>query len=306
MNDVFVRDKKSIKSMSLTRILLLLPMIIYGLYKNGIFLYNQGMGKFFTLTKPLIFILGSAFVGAFVNIIYEYIIKRKKEKLIDALFSSFHIEYGIILGCVISINTNLLIYFSVLFLVLLISKFINLRVNVIALMFIIGYLIHIFVLKEYVFMNLYESTTNLSLDMFDYFLGRGVGGIASTNVLLLVVAFIIYFITNNNKTNVTISSIVTICLLFAIYGLATNTSIKMLLFGHDYIFILGLIGAEFISSCYTPKGMVIFGVLTGLISFGLYFVIPVLAPYIAILIVSLFHVLIDKYSGKVSVKQLTR
>jgi hypothetical protein len=104
--------------------------------------------------------------------------------------------------------------------------------------------------KDYSFMNLYESTTNLSLDMFDYFLGRGVGGIASTNVLLLVGALVILFVTNNNKSNITISAIVTICFIFAIYGLITNTSIKMLLFGHDYIFILGFIGAEYLTHSY--------------------------------------------------------
>ena len=296
MNNIFVRDKKSIKTMSLTRILLLLPLIIYGTYKNGIFLYTQEMGKFLMLAKPLIFILGSALVGALVNIFYEYIIKRRKEKILDAMFSSFHIEYGIILACVISINTEFIIYFPVLFFFLLITKFIKMRINVIALMFIIIYTLHIFLYHGYNFANLYEMTTNLSLDMFDYFLGRGVGGIASTNVLLLVVYMLVLFITNNNKTNVSLSAIITIAFIFAIYGLVTGESIKLLLFGHDYIFILGVIGAEYLTSCYTPNGMIIFGIAIGLITFGLYFITPVLAPYIAIVVVSLFNVLIDKYS----------
>ena len=40
-NNVYVRSNKSIKSITLTKLLFLLPLIIYGFYKNGIYLYQE-------------------------------------------------------------------------------------------------------------------------------------------------------------------------------------------------------------------------------------------------------------------------
>ena len=135
-NNVYVRSKRSIKNITLLRIVLLLPLIIYGLYKNGIYLYINKYTNILGLFKPLVFILIGALIGAIVNILYEYIIKRNKDKLIDVIFSSFHVEYGMLLGCIASLNTNLIIYSSVIFVVFIISKFLKNRINTICFIFI--------------------------------------------------------------------------------------------------------------------------------------------------------------------------
>ena len=38
-NNVYVRSNRSIKNITLLRMLLLLPLIIYGVYKNGVYLF---------------------------------------------------------------------------------------------------------------------------------------------------------------------------------------------------------------------------------------------------------------------------
>ena len=94
-NSVFVRNNKSIKTISLARMSFMFPLIIYGFYQNHL---TNLIGLF----KPLIFIFGGALIGFLVNIIYEKIIMKNKEKIIDCAFSSFHIEYGLILGMIVS------------------------------------------------------------------------------------------------------------------------------------------------------------------------------------------------------------
>ena len=47
MNNVYIRSKKNIFNISIVRIILLIPMILYGIYKNGIFLY---INKYTNLT----------------------------------------------------------------------------------------------------------------------------------------------------------------------------------------------------------------------------------------------------------------
>ena len=51
MNNVYVRGNTSIKSISLTRLFLLLPLIIYGCYKNGVYLYTSNYINLFDMLK---------------------------------------------------------------------------------------------------------------------------------------------------------------------------------------------------------------------------------------------------------------
>jgi len=92
-----MRSNRSIKSITLTRLLLLVPMMAYGIYKNGLYLYFHHYIGLQELFKPVLLIVGSAIIGGVINLLYEYGVKRRKEKISEALFSSFHIEYIICL-----------------------------------------------------------------------------------------------------------------------------------------------------------------------------------------------------------------
>ena len=128
-NNVYVRSNKSIKSISLIRITLLIPLIIYGIYKHGIYLFVNNYTNIYGLLKPAIIILTGGLIGMIVNIIYEYLIKKNKDKFIDVIFSSFHIEYGLIIGCVSSINVNILLFIGMTFVLLFLSSLIIIRLH---------------------------------------------------------------------------------------------------------------------------------------------------------------------------------
>lgn len=289
--NVYVRSNKSIFTISITRIIFLLPLIIYGFYKNGIYLYQNNYINMIQIFKPLAFILSGALIGALVNYLYDLIKRNKKKKIIDSLFSTFYIEYGIVLGCLMSINTNILIFILVTFILLMLSRFIKQRINYIALIFIIIYAISYFT-GGFSYANIYE-TGKFSLDLADYIIGRGIGGIATTHILFVIIAIFGLFITSNSKTTITVSGLITLLILFVVYGIVSNESMY-LIFSNSYIFILTFVATDSISSCYTKNGMTIYGILIGLLTFGLYFVNPIIAPFIAIAIVSLFNNLIDR------------
>ena len=97
MKNVYIRNENSILRISLIYILSLLPLIGYGLYKNGIYLYQKGFVTILGLFKPLLFIITGCILGALVNIIHAKLINKSNDKLIDILFSSFHIVYGLII-----------------------------------------------------------------------------------------------------------------------------------------------------------------------------------------------------------------
>ena len=202
MNNVYVRSKKNIYQISITRILLLLPMILYGVYKNGLFLYINKYTNLYGLFRPLIFIFGGAFIGAMVNVIYELIFNKKNNNnptIREILFSSFHIEYGIILGCLVSINTNVLVFFLSVFGLLMVSKFFKNRVNIMCVIFITIYAIQTLVLQNFDYMNIYESNKLFEYNILDYIIGKNVGGIASTNILINLLVFVYFFQLYNNS-----------------------------------------------------------------------------------------------------------
>ncbi len=299
MNNVYIRNKKSIKTISLMRILCLVPLIIYGFYRTGIYLYTHKFCSLLMMFKPLLLILTGALIGGIVNIIYELLIKHKKDSLSEILFSSFHIEYGIVLGCISSINTNLAIFAGCLFVLFFISKFFNNHINIMAVCFIAIYLISL-TIGPYIFESSYELSKTFSLNLFDYLIGRAPGGIASNHIILLFISVVALAITNNNKTEITIASIFTYSLIAIIYAIITKGSILNMLFLNNYLFIYSYIATDSVTSSYTNYGKIAFGILIGLITFGFWFLNPVLAPFIAIIIVSILNNLIDRICRKIS------
>lgn len=295
-NNVYVRSSKSIFSISLTRLLFILPMIIYGFYKNGIYLYQNGYISLFNVFRPLIIIFGSAIIASLINIIYEMLIKKNKDKLINILFSSFTIEYAVLIACVMSINVNLIIYFGVLSVLLFISKFLNNRVNVMAIIFLVIYGISYFT-TGFSYANSYENSKVFSYTIMDYFIGRGSGGIASTHIIFLALAIFGLFITSNNKTDITLSSIITFIAVLIFISIFNHINVIENIFNNNIPFIFALIATDSVTSCYTSRGMIIFGVLIGIIASLFSIINPIIAPFIAILIVSLFNILIDKYAN---------
>lgn len=292
-NNIYVRNKTSIKTISLTRIAFLLPLIIYGVYKNGIYLYQHGFVSLLGMFKPIILILTGAFIGAIVNIAYEKIIKKNQGRIDEIIFSSFHVEYGIILACISSINTNIIVFTLATLVIFILSKFMNNRINTIAVTFLVIYAISI-ISGGYIFENSYELSKKFSLNMFDYLIGRGTGGIASTHILLLIVAIVGMYLTNNNKTEITIYSIISFIIPSFIYGLIASKDILSLIFLNNYIFIFSYVATDSVTSCYTANGKFIYGILIGLSTFGLSLLNPIIAPFISIAIFSILNNLIDR------------
>lgn len=292
-NNVYVRSNKSILTISLTRLILMIPMIIYGFYKNGIYLYQNDYVGVLGMLKPLIFIIGGGLIGLLVNFIYEKIIMHSDDNFFSSIFSSFHIEYGVLIGMVVSINTNILVFFTILFILLMLSKFLNNRVNIMAVTILIIYVISQYT-GSFAYANVYETSKHLSLSFADYLVGRGVGGIATTNILLLIVAIIGLLLTNNNKSSIFLSALITHVIIFFVFSVITHQSFPELLFANNCLFVYGLIATDPVTSCYTSKGMIIFGILLVLLTVLITPLNAVIAPFVALIIVSLLNNLLDR------------
>ena len=100
----YIHYRKDKNDLVNTYFLALLPVLLFGFYKNGILLYQNDLISFLDLFLPLSFYLVSIGIGFLVGVIFKV---NKKEMIL----------YSLILACTTSINTNLILYPILLFVV---------------------------------------------------------------------------------------------------------------------------------------------------------------------------------------------
>lgn len=290
-----IKSNNSIKSISINCLLSLIPLILFGFYKNGISLYIKDYVNIWGMFRPLLFIIIGGLIGIIVNIIYDKIILKNNNKLIDNIFGSFHMIYGILIACISSINTNLLLFSIVTFIVLFLSKFIkNNKINVVTVAGLIIFFI-MNLINEFSFLNVYEASNKFNMNAIDYLFGKGSGGIFTTNIILLVISYIILYCSKVYKKSIPIYSSISFLILTIIYCLVTKnvTNILNMIFTNGILFSFIFIASEPTSSSYTKYGQLIYGILVGILTFLLYLIQPALSSLGAILIASIFNNIID-------------
>lgn len=288
------KSNNSIKNISITYIISLLPLILFGFYKNGISLYIKKYISVLEMFKPLLIILLGFIIGIIVNIIYEKKVKKNKSSLNDIIFSSLHPIYGILIGGISSINTNILLFILVTFIILLISKFIKNKINYIVLAsLIIFFIMNIF--NKFSFLNIYEVSNKFNMNAIDYLFGKGSGGIITTNILLLIISYIILYNSKIYKRNIPIYSFISFLILSIIYCFIKNDigNIMNMLFTNGILFSFVYIASEPNSSSYTRLGSSLYGIIVGILSFIFYLINPALSSLGGIFIASILNSFID-------------
>ena len=295
MKNIYIRSNNSIAKMSLIYFLSLLPLILYGFYKNGIFLYIHKYVTILGLLKPLVFTFLGGLIGALVNIIYEKGIKKSKDSLIEILFSSFHIIYGLLIASLASINTNIFLFIFVTFAVLLTSKFVKTKnLNVVALASLLIILLT-YIFSDFTYLNAYESSNIFNLNAVDYLFGRGSGGINTTCIAFLILSLIILWNSNIYKKEIPIYSLITFFIIILGVCIYQNNieNVFNMLFTNGILFSFIFVATIPNSSSYTKVGKIIYGILTGILTYVFYLINPSLAVLGAIIISGILSSVID-------------
>ena len=291
MNKTYLKAKDNIKSINLNIFIALLPLLFTGFYKNGLKLYMNNLVSVYGLFKPLLFDIIGLLCGIIVNIIYNRI-KKSNNKV----FNDFYPLYGLLIASVISINTNIALFTTSTFILLLISKLLNNnKINIIA----FTSLIIIFIsnlLGQFTYLNLYEQKNTLTLDSLDYLIGRGSGGINTTYILVLIISLIVLSVNRYYEKEIPLYSSITFISCLTFYLIFTNKIGTILdnIFTNGILFSYIFIAPEFLTSSYTKKGKIIYSIIIGVVTFILYLFYPPLSALGGIIIASLCHRIIDK------------
>ena len=152
----------------------LIPLIIYGIYKNGYLLYLNHYISFLNIFKIVYLVL----ISLLISILIEYLFTK------NISFNYSHLDL-VIIALFCPYNISILLYSIIILIYRIIDEvFLNkYNINKIALMHLLLALI-MFLLGKYSYLNIAEANNIYLLNLGDIILGRGVGGIGTSSIIL--------------------------------------------------------------------------------------------------------------------------
>lgn len=275
----FVREETNIKKIISYLYISIIPLLIFGFYKNGIKSYDG----IYTL-HPLILDLVGFASGTVVSIILE-----KKKPL-----TSFYPFYGLLSASLVFPNTSIIVFGLICFISLFIYKKINKNnVNIVCVIALIVILISNFYETSY--LNLVINS-NTNLDGLDYLLGKGSAGLNASCTLLSLASYLYLSTKAFYKREIPLYSFLTYSILMVIYlsFIGDINSLFVRLLSNGTIFSLVFVSTMGTTSSYTKRGRICYALILGILMFILSFSFPSLAVISAIFLVSIMHKYIDK------------
>lgn len=275
----FVREETNIKKIISYLYISIIPLLIFGFYKNGIKSYDG-----IYILHPLILDLVGFASGTVVSIILE-----KKKPL-----TSFYPFYGLLSASLVFPNTSIIVFGLICFISLFIYKKINKNnVNIVCVIALIVILISNFYETSY--LNLVINS-NTNLDGLDYLLGKGSAGLNASCTLLSLTSYLYLSTKAFYKREIPLYSFLTYSILMVIYlsFIGDINSLFVRLLSNGTIFSLVFVSTMGTTSSYTKRGRICYALVLGILMFILSFSFPSLAVISAIFLVSIMHKYIDK------------
>lgn len=275
----FVREETNIKKIISYLYISIIPLLIFGFYKNGIKSYDG-----IYILHPLMLDLVGFASGVLVSIILE-----KKKPL-----TSFYPFYGLLSASLVFPNTSIIVFGLICFISLFIYKKINKNnVNIVCVIALIVILISNFYETSY--LNLVINS-NTNLDGLDYLLGKGSAGLNASCTLLSLASYLYLSTKDFYKKEIPLYSFLTYSILMVIYlsFIGDINSLFVRLLSNGTIFSLVFVSTMGTTSSYTKRGRICYALILGILMFILSFSFPSLAVISAIFLVSIMHKYIDK------------
>ena len=264
--------------------LAVLPLLLYGLYKNGYLLISNNYISYNTLLKIILYPVISTLMGFILGKIF-----KKKEKNL--------LMFGVLCGLTAPYNFNMIAYFSivlgVMFLVMNVPN--RLKINEPALATVILVTLNMVYNNSAIF-NPMEVTSLYKFTLFDLFFGRGASFIYTSSIFFLIIS---YFILSNIKTykkNIFLWEITTYLICFVIYLIFKKeftSSAILLLNGITFFSFIFLAPINEVSPSVNIE-MIVYAIFTGILSFVFVFICKAFSgAVIAVLISSIIYRIYD-------------
>ncbi len=266
------------KNLVLLELALLIPFIFYSLYKNGYLIYSKGLISGVAIFKILYLLLISLGIKIGLDLI-----KYRKVKI------DYNLVYAFLIPMIVPYNINYLLYTVITLISFIINFFLTKKIsyNPVCLSYIA------IILGEYLLFGLdfqspLESNYTFSFSLIDLLFGRLTGGIASTSIILSLLAFSILIYNFYYKKDIPLYLNFTYLLLTFLYFLITKDSHFIL--NSEVIFASIFIAPLPLCSPFKRGWQIIYGILIGLVTFIFSLILnSIISVYLAILILSFLN-----------------
>jgi len=270
--------KKSINNLIKENIYILIPFVMYGIYKNGYLIYQKNIINIFGIFKPLYLVVISVLIKILVDLI-----KYKKIKF------DYNFIYVILIAMIMPYNINYLVYIILFSILYFLSTFINLKVNKVCIIYLIILLVNS-LFNVFTYLNPLEINYSYNFEFLDYLFGRNIGGISTTSIILSLISYI--YLINNYYYKKDIPFIINLSYLFLsfIYFIFTNNNTFLL--NSELIFASIFIATLPEFSPHKRNFQIIYSLLIGILTFVISILFnSIISVYIAIFIISLLNML---------------
>ena len=259
------------------KLLLLFPLIIYSLYKNGYLIFKKDLIGLSMIFKPLYLIL----IGVVIKIGYDLIFYKK-------IKVDYNLLNVVLISMIVPYNMNILLYGGILLIIYPLTNLLYkvVKFNKVAFIYLIIIFISI-IFKPLVFKTPLELNYSYSFNFINLLMGRSIGGISSTSILFSLLAYSILIFNYYYKKDIPLVINITYLILSFIYFIILGNSNYLL--NSELIFASIFIATIPNGSPYRRLMQIIYGILIGIITFiiSIYYN-SIIAVYIAILFLSLF------------------
>lgn len=272
--------------------IVLIPLIIFGFYKNGILLYMKNYVDFLGMLKPLIIILMGLCGVLLGTVLKEYRDKKTLTRDFKNKCKGPIIE-ALLITMILPLKSSPIIVF---FVTLIFAAFLSeTKINRVALMYIVIQGVNA-LLGLNSFSNPYESSTVLNYNAIDLFLGSGTGGICSTSIIIIIFGLIFLSFNKLYKRDLVLSAILSFSLLVIVPNMLGGSYERIFseFFGYNILYSFVLIAPNLYSSSYTVKGQILSGVVLGILTYFIMIIMPYNAAIISILVVNLLNGIFDR------------
>lgn len=329
-----MKSKNSTSNMMYTIMIVLIPFIIFGIFKNGIYPVVKGYGNLYIVFKPLIYIVVPSITCLLVEYLY-YLIKKDKKSFYELFGQHFAIIPGIFLGLVTSVNTPIWLLLLGAIIASL-SKLLfggfgknklnpalvgSLFITVIFSSYIGGYLnpYEVDVISSATplsnmtasgYVTTYENLVSPYGTLWTFFFGNIPGAIGETSSFLCIIALIYLIYKKIIKWRIPVSYILSIIIISLIICLTKDIGLWFVIFNllsGGLLFGATFMATDPVTSPMSHSGQIIGGIFLGITTMAIRYLTPLPeGVLISILIFNIFTILINYLSIKLYNKKTLR
>lgn len=257
-----------------------IPLIIYGLYKNGYLLTTNNYTSFPNAYKIILYPIGCFLIGLLFSLIFK---KRRAQVL----------SYAILMGVAAPYNFNIFIYFAIVFFFMFVVSFVPNKYKINEVSMLITILIGInYFSKQFNIFNPLEISNTHSFSLVDLFFGRGPSYLFTSSIFLIIISYFILSFIKTYKKDIPVISLVVFTSLAFLYMIITKnylSNIQLYLNGITFFSFVYLSTVN-VSSPSTKYIKYIYGLLVGVLSFIFIYLFDIYTGAImSVFIVSVFY-----------------